>query len=205
MHNGFVQVNGEKMSKSLGNFFTVHELLEEGERGEAIRLALLAAHYRQPMDFTREGLAEATAQLDRFYLALDKAGEPASTESGEPPAELLAALEDDLNTPLALSHLHEAATRLNKAEGAAERDAARASLIAGGKLLGLLQQRPAAWLKGGKTQGPDAAAIEARIAERLAARRAKDFATADRIRDELAAEGVLLEDGPKGTSWRRVG
>ncbi|HKF61182.1 MAG TPA: cysteine--tRNA ligase [Dongiaceae bacterium] len=205
MHNGFVQVNGEKMSKSLGNFFTVHELLEEGERGEAIRLALLAAHYRQPVDFTREGLAEATAQLDRFYLALDKAGESASTESGEPPAELLAALEDDLNTPLALSHLHEAATRLNKAEGTAEREAAQASLIAGGKLLGLLQQRPAAWLKGGKTQGPDAAAIEARIAERLAARKAKDFATADRIRDELAAEGVLLEDGPKGTSWRRVG
>jgi cysteinyl-tRNA synthetase len=205
MHNGFVQVSGEKMSKSLGNYFTVHELLEEGYQGEAIRLALLAAHYRQPVDFTHEGLAEATAQLDRFYLALDKAGEPASTGASEPPADLLAALEDDLNTPLALSHLHEAATRLNKAEGAAERDAVRASLLAGGKLLGLLQQRPAAWLRGGKTEGPDAAAIEARIAERLAARKAKDFATADRIRDELAAEGVLLEDGPKGTSWRRVG
>jgi cysteinyl-tRNA synthetase len=204
MHNGFVQVNGEKMSKSLGNFFTVHELLEEGERGEAIRLALLAAHYRQPVDFTREGLAEATAQLDRFYLALDKAGAETAAE-GEPPADLLVALEDDLNTPLALSHLHEAATRLNKAEGAAEKDAARASLLAGGKLLGLLQQRPAEWLQGGKTEGLDSAVIEARIAERLAARKAKDFATADRIRDELAAEGVLLEDGPKGTSWRRVG
>jgi cysteinyl-tRNA synthetase len=205
MHNGFVQVNGEKMSKSLGNYFTVHELLEEGHRGEAIRLALLAAHYRQPVDFTREGLAEAAAQLDRFYLALEKAGEGGMAAEAEPPADLLAALEDDLNTPLALAHLHEAATRLNKAEGTAEKAAAQASLLAGGDLLGLLKQHPAAWLRGGKTDGPDAAEIEARIALRRAARKAKDFAAADRIRDELAAKGVLLEDGPEGTSWRRVG
>lgn len=206
MHNGFVQVNGEKMAKSLGNFFTVHELLEEGERGEAIRLALLTAHYRQPVDFTREGLAEAEAQLDRFYLALEKAGEAVGVEmAGDPPVELVAALEDDLNTPLALSHLHEAATRLNKAESAAEKVAARASLLAGADLLGLLKQRPVDWLKGATAGGPDETEIEARIAERLAARKAKDFATADRIRDELAAQGVLLEDGPKGTSWRRVG
>jgi cysteinyl-tRNA synthetase len=202
MHNGFVQVNGEKMSKSLGNYFTVHELLEEGHRGEAIRLALLAAHYRQPVDFTREGLAEAASQLDRFYLALEHAGE-ADAADGAPPADLVAALEDDLNTPLAISHLHEAATRLNKTSGAAEKAAAKASLLAGADLLGLLKQRPAEWLKGGSEAGPGEDAIEAMIGARTAARKARNFAEADRIRSELAAQGILLEDGPQGTSWRR--
>jgi cysteinyl-tRNA synthetase len=204
MHNGFVQVNGEKMSKSLGNYLTVHELLEEGYRGEAIRLALLAAHYRQPVDFTRAGLAEASGQLDRFYLALERVID-IEAKPGEPPADFLVALEDDLNTPLALAHLHEAATRLNKAERRGEQVAAKASLLAGADLLGMLKQRPADWLQGGKKGGPEAGEIETLIAQRIAARNVKDFATADRIRDELAAAGVVLEDRPKGTSWRRVG
>ena len=204
MHNGFVQVNGEKMSKSLGNFFTVRELLDEGYKGEAMRLALLAAQYTQPLDFTREGLREAASQLDRFYLALKRAGEgPLPAEP--PPSDVLAALSDDLNTPLALSHLHEAATRLNRATSPADMAKARSQLLAGGALLGLLQQRPVEWLQGEAGSRIDATTIEAQIAERLAARKAKDFATADRIRDELAAQGVVLEDGPKSTSWRRAG
>jgi cysteinyl-tRNA synthetase len=204
MHNGFVQVNGEKMSKSLGNFFTVRELLDEGYKGEAMRLALLAAHYTQPLDFTREGLREATSQLDRFYLALKRAGE-APPSHDIPPGEVLSALADDLNTPLALARLHEAATRLNRAGAAAEMAQAKAELLAGGALLGLLQQKPATWLQGGAVGGLDAGVIEDLITERLAARKAKDFARADRIRDELAAKGIVLEDGPKGTSWRRAG
>ncbi|HXQ39635.1 MAG TPA: cysteine--tRNA ligase [Candidatus Udaeobacter sp.] len=203
MHNGFVQVNGEKMSKSLGNYTTVRDLLDEGQKGEAIRLVLLSAHYRQPLDFTREGVKEATAQLDRFYGALQRSADVAVNE-GEPSADFLAALDDDLNTPAALAALHEAAARLNKATNLSERAAAKASLLAGGALLGLLQQRSADWLKGG-AGGPDAATVDALIAERIAARKSRDFAKADRIRDDLAKQGIVLEDGPKGTAWRRAG
>jgi cysteinyl-tRNA synthetase len=207
MHNGFVQIGGEKMSKSLGNYFTVHELLEEGHRGEAIRLALLSAHYRQPLDITREAVKEAKEQLDRFYIALDRAGD-AAIEKAAPPLDILAALEDDLNTPLALAHLHEAATALNKAASPAEKAKHKAALLAGGALLGLLQQKPADWLKGAPAaggDGADAGWIEAQIAARAAARKAKNFAEADRLRQELAAAGIIIEDGPKGTTWRRAG
>jgi cysteinyl-tRNA synthetase len=194
LHNGFVEVNGEKMAKSAGNYFTVRQLLDEGHRGEAIRLALLSAHYRQPLDITCEGLAEAKGQLDRFYGALDRTAAVAGAP-GRAPASLQAALEDDLNTPLALSQLHEALSALNKAEGEADQRRARTALLAGGELLGLLQQSPAMWLRGD----------EERIAARTAARKARDFAAADRIRAELEAAGVLLKDGPTATEWRRKG
>jgi len=203
LHNGFVQVNGAKMSKSLGNYFTVHDLLEEGYRGEAIRLALLSAHYRQPVDITREGIGEAKAQLDRFYMALDKA---AALEAAPAfPSDVLAALADDLNTPLALAAMHEWVARLNKATSVDEKRRAKSALLGAGALLGLLAQLPAAWLHGEAPQGLSASEIERLIAERLDARKARDFGMADRIRDDLAAKGVVLEDKPGGaTTWRRA-
>jgi cysteinyl-tRNA synthetase len=204
MHNGFVQVASEKMSKSLGNFFTVHELLEEGHRGEAIRLALLSAHYRQPLDISRDGIKEAKEQLDRFYIALDKVRDLAPEMMQEPPIDVLAALKDDLNTPMALSHLHEALTVLNRAESPADKAHWKAALLADGRLLGLLQDDAAQWLKGGMDKAGEAW-IASQIAARTAARRAKDFAMADRIRSELLDAGVILEDGPQGTTWRRAG
>jgi cysteinyl-tRNA synthetase len=191
MHNGMLQVNGEKMSKSLGNFFTVRDILAKAP-GEAIRLLLLRTHYRSVLDFSDQGLAEAKRDLDRFYRALEAFP---GVAAGEVPAAVLEALCDDLNTPLALSAMH----GLAGAALAGDAEAA-AGLRAAGDVLGLLQQAPDAWFRGGTD---DAAEIEAAVAERLAARKAKDFARADAIRAALAARGILLEDGPKGTTWRR--
>ena len=203
MHNGFVVVNDEKMSKSLGNFFTVRELLAEAP-GEAIRLTLLTAHYRQPLDVNREALGQSKAVLDRFYLALRPHQALAVPEKAPLPAGLLAALEDDLNTPQALAELHELTTRLNKAVSVAEKTEAKAALLAGGDVLGLLAADPEVWLKGGATTtGLVDGEIQALIDARIEARRARDFQEADRIRDHLRQQGVELEDGPKGTQWRR--
>jgi cysteinyl-tRNA synthetase len=201
MHNGYLMAEGEKMSKSLGNFYTVHDLLEEFP-GEAIRLALLKTHYRQPLDFTKAGIAGAKRELDGFYGALRKAKDvPVSPLESVP--EVQTPLEDDLNTPLALASLHRTLGALNKEDGQAAIH--KAALLAGGELLGLLQRDPEEWFKGEAPEGGlDGGAIDALIAERTEARAAKDFKRGDEIRDQLAAQGILLEDGPEGTAWKRA-
>jgi cysteinyl-tRNA synthetase len=187
MHNGFLNISGEKMSKSLGNFFTVHELLDQ-HPAEAIRLLLLTAHYRQPLDFTHEGLTQAKATLDRWYGALR--GKDARLGNSVPQS-VEDALNDDLNTPLAISALHALGDP--------------AELRAGANALGLLQQDPEAWFRWtpAGSAGPSDAEIETAIVARQAARKARDFKESDRIRDELKAKGVILEDGATGTTWKR--
>ncbi|MEQ9554219.1 MAG: cysteine--tRNA ligase [Rhodospirillales bacterium] len=202
MHNGYLMAEGEKMSKSLGNFYTVHDLLQEFP-GEAIRLTLLKTHYRQPLDFTKDGIREAKAELDGFYGALR--GVPV-TDNDDAPAALQDALCDDLNTPLAISQLHSLAAAANKADGAAK-PAAAAALKSAASVLGLLQQDPEEWFKWQpptKAGGMSDAEIDALIAERVAARQAKDFARADEIRGILTAEGIAVEDSAEGATWRRI-
>jgi cysteinyl-tRNA synthetase len=202
LHNGFVTVNGEKMAKSAGNFRTIRDVLSEGP-GEAARLAMLTAHYRDPLDWTSERLSSAKQNLDRFYLAL-RSVEKLGAEAGEMPHGFRVALEDDLNTPLALAALHEMVAELNKAETEKDKARLKSGLLAAGKVLGLLQQNPEAWLKGAQSQANGDTAIEGLIDQRNQARKNKDFAGADRIRQELASRGILLEDKPGGkTEWRR--
>ena len=207
MHNGYLTVNGEKMSKSLGNFFTVRDLLAKAP-GEAIRFYMLGTHYRQPLDWTLDGLAEAKRGLDRLYGALRGACDIKAAES-DAPAGVRAALEDDLNTPLAIAQLHETATALNKAVPNEERAALKGTLVAGGALIGVLQQDVEDWFKwapeGAAAGGLDETRINDLIAARAQARKDRNFAEADRIRDELASAGVVLEDKADGTIWRRTG
>ncbi|MCH7807349.1 MAG: cysteine--tRNA ligase, partial [Proteobacteria bacterium] len=194
VHNGYLVLGGAKMSKSLGNIQTIHGLLKKFP-GEALRLTLMSAHYRQPLDFSDEAVKDQKRRLDRWYRITEGAKE------GEIPPAVLGALKDDLNTPKAI-----AALEAEKNPG---------DLLAGARFLGLLTKTNDEWFKGpsdpprparkrGAGMGLSSQAIEKLISERLEARKAKDFARADQIRADLKKKGIILEDGPGGTTWRRT-
>ena len=202
MHNAYLDIDGEKMSKSLGNFHMVRDLLGEYP-GEVLRFALLSAHYRSPLNFSAELLDQARAALDSLYGALrDASGVEVDEDVTLEGEAFFAALNDDLNTPQAISELHAIARSLNKADDG-ERAHLKARLLAGANLLGLLEEDPETWFQQGGDDAMPAAEIEAAIAQRQQAKADKDFARADEIRDELKARGVILEDSRDGTTWRR--
>jgi len=224
MHNGFVRVNDEKMSKSLGNFFTVREVLPR-LRPEVLRAFVLASHYRGPINYGEDNLRQADSALQRLYLALrdvpDKGdatlyptGKRVASPLSDATRRFTEAMNDDFNTPEALAAMQSLARELNVAKTAGDGLAAcayAAELRTLGAILGLLEQRPEDWLAThseltGAAESaagrPEAAEIDRLVAARNEARRARKWAESDRIRDELAGHGVVLEDGPAGTSWR---
>ena len=200
MHNGLLNLEGQKMAKSVGNVLRIRDVLAQVP-GEVARYVLLSAHYRQPLDWSDEVLDQARTTLDRYYRALEALGD-VDAPDGAPPAAFLDALHDDLNTPQALAEMAALARQANKASSASDRADIKAQLLACGALLGLLQQDPANWFAG-DTSDDEAGDIDALVAQRQQARADKDFATADRIRDELAARGIVIEDGADGVRWRR--
>lgn len=180
VHNGFLTVEGEKMSKSVGNFITVHDLLSKGVKGEVIRFALLGTRYNEPLDWSQKQMEDAEKVLNRLYRAAGDAS------AGEVHPDILEALRDNLNTPKALAVLQTLSD--DQLKGSAN-------------FLGLLQHTQEAWFQG---EGEDTLWIDVQIAARNDAKKAKDFATSDAIRDTLKAKGILLEDGANGTTWRRA-
>ncbi len=199
MHNGFLDMAGEKMSKSLGNVVVPHDLLKTVP-GEVLRWALLSAHYRQPLDWTASLIEQSRASLDRFYGVLQRVKGIAAAKA-EAPDTFLEALADDLNTPKAAAELFAVAKALETARGEAEKARLKGVLLAAANLLGFLSADPDVWFAGGADEDLRAQ-VEALLEQRLAARTAKDWPTADRIRGELDALGVIVMDGPQGATWR---
>jgi cysteinyl-tRNA synthetase len=203
MHNGFLTMDSEKMSKSLGNTLTVHGLVDMF-RGEVLRYVLLTAHYRKPLNWTDDAIQKAQHNLDKMYKALLSAQERFDTtfSASQPGTDVLAALDDDLNTPDALKLMQSLVTPLNNADSATEAQAVAGELLANGELIGLLQANPETWFKGASDEAGDAA-IDELVRQRDEARANRDFARADALRDELTAMGIALEDGADGSRWRR--
>jgi len=203
VHNGFLSMDEEKMSKSLGNVVLVHDLVRKVP-GEVIRMALLSAHYRQPLDWSDDTITSSKRKLDRLYGAVRGIAVPDDVRnSAQPPEALVAALEDDINTPQAMAEFFALAKELNKAADGDDKIRLAAMMFAAGDLMGLLQSDPEEWFAGDIDGELSADDIEALIEKRNAARRDKDFSTADAVRDELAAAGIKIEDGADGTTWRR--
>ncbi|MBP3985600.1 cysteine--tRNA ligase [Pseudoxanthomonas helianthi] len=200
LHNGMLNFGGAKMAKSVGNIQRVHDLVREYPP-EALRYALLSAHYRQPLEWSDALIEQSVRTLDRLYGTLrDLADIEADAAI---PAVIEDVLDDDLNTPQALAEVARIAAEARKAESAEEKSRLKAELLGAGSVLGLLQQDPAAWFARGVSSDDDAR-IQALVDERNAAKKARDFARADAIRDQLATEGVLLEDTPQGVRWKRA-
>lgn len=207
VHSGMVQVNEEKMSKSLGNFFTLRDVLKDYD-AETLRYFLMSAHYRSQLNYSEDNLKQARSALERFYTALRDATPDLNADitHGGYSARFEAAMDDDFNTPEAFSVLFDLAKNLNKAESAPEKATLAGVLVKLGGIVGLLQLAPEAYLQGtvgDSGEDSDVAEIEALIEQRNAARKHKDWAKADEARDKLNALNIVLEDGPQGTTWRR--
>ncbi|MBX3429410.1 MAG: cysteine--tRNA ligase [Hyphomonadaceae bacterium] len=202
MHNGFLTMDTTKMSKSIGNVITPRELLERGWQGETLRWGLLSAHYKAPLDWNEEMMRSAQASLDRLYGAVLRLKD-VDAAVVDPPAAFLAALADDLNTPEAIAELYALVTAANIAKKPAEQAKAKGELLAAAALFGVLQDDPEHWFRA--SFGEEAAEIDRLVAERVAARAAKDYAQSDKLRDDLAARGVEVMDSASGSTWRRKG
>lgn len=199
MHNGFLTVEGEKMSKSLGNFILAHDLIEAGIKGEVIRYALLSAHYRQPLDWSNKGVEQAQKSLDKFYRILDELKDVADVAATVPDG-IMESLCDDLNTPKAYAELN----ALAKAAHESRTPQDKAAFVAAARLLGFLNEEPSVWFASGDAADIDAAWVEGLLIERTEARKSKNFARSDEIRDELAAKGIVIEDTAQGPKWKKA-